>query len=100
MLSAAASGTVAAVLTNPFDVVKTRQQAMPAAGAAADGAPVTISGILRNTVQQEGVRGLYRGLGVRVAKIAPATALFMGTYEAVKQLDVAALVSQSAVEPA
>ena len=53
---------------------------------------MTISGILRNTVQQEGVRGLYRGLGVRVANIAPASALFMATYETVKQLDVAAFL--------
>lgn len=79
----ASSGTIAAALTTPFDVAKTRQQVLPAIGGstarAADSA-----GILANLAEiwrTEGAAGLMRGLVPRVCKVAPACAIMVGSYE-------------------
>ncbi|KAG2179560.1 hypothetical protein INT44_006407 [Umbelopsis vinacea] len=57
--SGAISGMVAAILTTPFDVVKTRLQVS----------------------SREGVRGLFRGCIPRLAKIAPSCAIMISSYE-------------------
>lgn len=78
------AGGLAAACTVPADVIKTRRQAslMP-------GNPVQLPSpfaIARNIVQDEGMRGLFRGAGPRVAKVAPACAIMMGSYELLRKL--------------
>mmetsp|Transcript_28437 Transcript_28437/g.92140 ORF Transcript_28437/g.92140 Transcript_28437/m.92140 type:complete len:376 (-) Transcript_28437:2069-3196(-) len=99
----AGSGMVAAAVTTPFDVVKTRMQAdiftASASGTSAGGAvppgpaaaSLTLSQqsrltaqLLRSIVRHEGPRALFAGLTARVAKVAPACAIMIGSYEYAK----------------
>ena len=41
--------------------------------------------VLRNIVSEHGYGGLYAGLVPRVAKIAPACAIMIGSYEVCKE---------------
>lgn len=107
----AVSGSVAAVATHPFDLVKTRLQASmgPASQRRASGAARQSStqngrhpnaasstarkvvssrtlSALRTILTEEGPMGLFRGLSPRIAKVAPACGLMIGSYEAVGTL--------------
>lgn len=84
-LCAGISGAFAAALTSPLDVVRTRLQTQEACphlsnGMKADG----ILGMLRHILRQEGVAGLFRGLGPRVLLAAPSAAVSWGTYETIR----------------
>jgi len=85
-VAGATSGTVAAALTLPFDVVKTRQQTtlgetlIGVRGAALPG----VVDIMRDIVQSQGAKGLFVGFFPRIAKVAPACAIMISTYEASK----------------
>lgn len=74
------AGGLAAFITVPADVVKTRRQA--SLGVA--NGPASPKEIARVILQEEGLRGLFRGAGPRVVKVAPACAIMMGTYELFK----------------
>lgn len=74
---------VAATLTNPFDVAKTHRQ-MIMTGQVHDARSGTID-IVRSIVRRHGWQGLFAGLGPRVAKVAPACGVMIGTYETAKQ---------------
>lgn len=78
---------VAAILTAPFDVVKTHKQiefgekvlyaeqpvkSIPKVGSIA---------ILRKIFQQNGLRGVYAGVIPRVVKVAPACAIMITSFE-------------------
>jgi len=89
-LSTGISGMVAAVVTQPLDVVKTRLQTQNI-GAEADEGKVrvyykglrsTVSAILRD----EGPSGLFRGTVPRLLFAAPSAAMCWGTYEVTKAL--------------
>jgi len=114
LTAGALSGAFAAALTTPFDVVKTRMQtsstpsrsriaaAMAASsrGSSSGGrgtwvlhgatqAPGSAPGqglldVLRSVYQTEGVRGLFTGMGPRVARAAPACAIVIASYEVLK----------------
>lgn len=73
-LSGIIAATVATTLTNPFDAIKTRLQLMP--GRYGN---MVIAG--RMMVQQEGVRSLFDGLGLRVGRKALSSALAWTGYE-------------------
>ena len=80
-MSGACSGALAATLTTPFDVIKTRQQAFIFNRHAA--VPSTlITG--QQILSEAGPRGLFAGLGPRLAKVSPACAIMIGSYEAGK----------------
>jgi solute carrier family 25 protein 39/40 len=80
-VSGACSGAVAATLTTPFDVIKTRQQAFLFNRSAT--VPSTLlTG--RQIIGEAGARGLFAGLGPRLAKVSPACAIMIGSYEAGK----------------
>jgi solute carrier family 25 protein 39/40 len=74
----ATSGTAAALLTSPFDVLKTRRQSlvMSTPGQQSSALP-----LLRQIVRTEGVSALFAGLGPRIAKIAPACGIMISCYE-------------------
>lgn len=80
------AGGLAALCTVPPDVVKTRRQSAFVRGP--DGRSVAPSSmmIVRQIVDDEGLRGLLRGAGPRVAKVAPACAIMMGSYEVFRKL--------------
>lgn len=79
-ISGATSGTVAAVVTHPFDLVKTQLQ------AKSSGQQNQTISILKGILKNEGVQGLFKGLSPRIAKVAPACGLMIGSYEAVGTL--------------
>jgi len=106
------AGVLAAAATTPMDVVKTRRQvfstldpalgpplgppisleanvvgaasAGSAAGSAAAGNGSTPA-VVRAILREAGVGGLFRGLGARVLKIAPACAIMISSYDAGKR---------------
>ncbi|KAI8066412.1 mitochondrial carrier domain-containing protein [Gongronella butleri] len=70
------SGMMAAALTTPFDLAKTKRQVDE--GTLKDR---RMMGILRAVYKQEGVSGLFRGLGPRLAKVAPSCGIMISSYE-------------------
>ncbi|KAK1969663.1 mitochondrial carrier [Colletotrichum sublineola] len=82
-VSAGAAGAIAAFITTPSDVVKTRM--MLSAGEAGDEPKPKKSrgslGVMRDVYRQNGVRGLFRGGGLRSAWTAVGSGLYLGTYE-------------------
>ncbi|GAA5895355.1 hypothetical protein JCM5296_002385 [Sporobolomyces johnsonii] len=87
-VSGAGSGMIAATLTNPFDVVKTRRQALTAAAhspSSPSSSPKTFA-ILADIARKEGWRGLTQGLTPRLAKVGPACGLMISVYEVVPSL--------------
>ena len=82
------SGAISAVLTNPLDVAKTHMQvdlgeSVEGLGRRALGAGSFVT-VLKSVVAEHGYAGLYAGLVPRMAKIAPACAIMIGSYEAGK----------------
>ncbi|XP_062841040.1 probable mitochondrial glutathione transporter SLC25A39 isoform X2 [Trichomycterus rosablanca] len=82
--SGAVSGAIAAVLTLPFDVVKTRRQIqlgeMETVGATLKKQSSTWL-IMKSIWSEKGYRGLFAGFMPRVIKVAPACAIMISTYE-------------------
>ncbi|XP_010016196.1 PREDICTED: solute carrier family 25 member 39-like, partial [Nestor notabilis] len=88
--SGAISGTVAAVLTLPFDVVKTQRQIelghsevrpAPASHPLPSSKPSSTWLLLQHIRAESGTRGLFAGFLPRVIKVAPACAIMISTYE-------------------
>jgi solute carrier family 25, member 39/40 len=79
-LSGAISGTTAALLTSPFDTLKTRKQALIMT-AAGDGSRTATMPLLAEIVRTEGSSALFAGLIPRIAKIAPACGIMIACYE-------------------
>ena len=88
----ACAGSTAAIFTTPFDLVKTRLQtesAYLAANPAAASGGVRYRGVahvLSTIVREEGIRGLYRGIGPRLVIYCSQGAIFFGCYELCKAL--------------
>ncbi|KAG0212659.1 hypothetical protein BGX28_005855 [Mortierella sp. GBA30] len=74
--SGALSGMMAAILTTPFDVAKTRRQV-----DLMQPVHTKMLSLMRAIVKEEGFRGLWRGLTARVAKVAPSCAIMISSYE-------------------
>ncbi|XP_073104470.1 uncharacterized protein [Elaeis guineensis] len=71
----ALSGGVAAVVTTPFDVMKTRMMTAP------QGLPVSMQMVAVNILRQEGLLGLFKGAVPRFFWIAPLGAMNFAGYE-------------------
>eukprot|EP00850_Spirogloea_muscicola_P021272 SM000243S08573 [mRNA] locus=s243:135354:137272:+ [translate_table: standard] len=76
------AGGVAALVTTPLDVIKTRLQVMQREG----GGRPSVSDTVRRLVRDEGLRGFYRGLGPRWASMALWGTAMITTYEFLKRL--------------
>lgn len=88
LLAGSVSGASAAVLTNPLDVVKTHMQVSLgeyAKGQVRQMGTGSLYDIMQKVVSKHGIIGLYAGLVPRVAKIAPACAIMISSYEAFKK---------------
>lgn len=77
--SGAISGTSAALLTSPFDVLKTRRQALLVSPANIK-MPRTIP-LLLQIIRTEGPAALYAGITPRICKIAPACGIMISCFE-------------------
>ncbi|KAL4630891.1 solute carrier family 25 member 39-like isoform X2 [Arapaima gigas] len=80
----AVSGAVAAVMTLPFDVVKTQRQIQLGemeTGRCAVKKPSSTLHIMQKIRVESGYRGLFAGLLPRLIKVAPACAVMISTYE-------------------
>ncbi|XP_039076849.1 solute carrier family 25 member 39 isoform X4 [Hyaena hyaena] len=78
------SGTVAAILTLPFDVVKTQRQVALGAVEAVKVTPPRADStwlLLRRIRAESGTRGLFAGFLPRIIKAAPSCAIMISTYE-------------------
>lgn len=95
-LAGASSGAVAAFVTTPFDVGKTRQQvfkhggdevASKAALKAGEKLPeeLTMPKFLAHIFKEEGIKGLFKGWAARCLKVAPACAIMISSYEVGKR---------------
>jgi solute carrier family 25 protein 39/40 len=112
MVSGCVAGGVAAAVTTPFDVAKTRmqistpaQQQAHAARAAAAAAPAAVAGgaggaggsagagwlgnvkvfsVLREVYHREGLEGLFTGVKPRAFRAAPACGIVISVYELLK----------------
>ncbi|PNW81954.1 hypothetical protein CHLRE_06g267800v5 [Chlamydomonas reinhardtii] len=80
LIAGSTAGAIAAVVTTPFDVVKTRLQ-MGDVRQRQTGMQV-----LRQVVAAEGPAGLFKGWGPRAARTAPACAVVVASYEVLKLL--------------
>ncbi|BFZ06238.1 hypothetical protein BsWGS_09276 [Bradybaena similaris] len=84
--SGALAGSVAAILTLPFDVIKTRRQIE--LGELVLGSrkePTSTWIIIRKIYSSEGFKALYTGLPPRLMKVAPACAIMISTFEYFKR---------------
>ncbi|KAL8771856.1 MAG: hypothetical protein Q9209_002794 [Squamulea sp. 1 TL-2023] len=92
-LAGATSGAVAAIVTTPFDVGKTRQQVLDDSKKT----PRPKNSLLRpeersmprflyHIWKEEGAAGLFRGWAARCLKVAPACAIMISSYEIGKKM--------------
>ena len=97
LLAGAGAGSLAAAVTNPLDVIKTRLQTQrcqtqPAAAVGTCPTPIrrlAYTGVLQTCAaiwREDGVRGFARGAQARVLVHAPSVAICWTTYEAGKHL--------------
>ncbi|XP_068668703.1 uncharacterized protein [Aristolochia californica] len=75
----ALSGGIAAVVTTPFDVMKTRMMTAP------PGLPVSMSMVAFSILRQDGPLGLFKGAVPRFFWIAPLGAMNFAGYELAKK---------------
>ncbi|XP_069682426.1 mitochondrial glutathione transporter SLC25A40-like isoform X3 [Periplaneta americana] len=83
-LAGATAGSIAAIATNPFDVVKTHQQIELGEKEIYSDPPrksSTMMKTLKNIYSRNGVSGLFTGLTPRLVKVAPACAIMISTFE-------------------
>ncbi len=92
---ASVAGTIASVVTNPLDVVKTRLQTQNmAAGLTKDTSDEVMVGVkyrdilssAKTMIKEEGTRSFSRGIVPRVLQASTSSALSWVTYEFVKHL--------------
>jgi len=83
-LSGATSGTAAALMTSPLDVVKTRRQALVFASPETRG--LSSFAFLARIARTEGVGALFAGVTPRMVKIAPACGIMIASFEGVGKL--------------
>ncbi|XP_003966175.1 mitochondrial glutathione transporter SLC25A40 [Takifugu rubripes] len=82
--SGGVSGSIASIVTLPFDVVKTRRQVELGEGDAkklsGQVSSSTIS-VMRRILTQDGIGALFAGFLPRLIKVAPACAIMISSYE-------------------
>ena len=80
-LAGASGGLLAALITHPFDVMKTQQQ-LEAYHLT------TTTNHTTTTIRRLGVRGLFSGLTMRLFTVIPASAIMVTIYETIKNMDL------------
>ena len=77
-VSGALSGTTAALITSPFDVLKTRRQALLMSATTSTTSTIALTAEILRT---EGIAALYAGIVPRISKIAPACGIMIACFE-------------------
>ena len=88
-IAGASSGAIAAFVTTPFDVGKTRQQTVlhnPDVNLKDMPEGRTMPRFLWHIYQTEGTAGLFKGWTARCLKVAPACAIMISSYEIGKRM--------------
>ena len=73
---------------HPIDTIKAKLQVISIPGLNEGSQAVgkgAMSKIIRETINKEGIRGLYRGFGIHVGGSIPAGGLYYGSYEFFKK---------------
>jgi solute carrier family 25 protein 39/40 len=87
-ISGATAGSLAAVLTHPFEVIKTAQQFQYTTAQLShhsiDLSKANLATTCRYILQTRGFPGLFTGLVPRVLKIAPSCAVMLSSYDVTK----------------
>ncbi|EME40062.1 hypothetical protein DOTSEDRAFT_158719 [Dothistroma septosporum NZE10] len=92
-IAGAGAGGVAALVTTPFDVGKTRQQTVINSTMSAEkrrNSPEgrTMPRLLWHIYKTQGTSGLFKGWAARCLKVAPACAIMISSYEIGKKMAV------------
>jgi len=82
-LSSAIAGSLSRLLLHPVDTLKAKLQVQK---SSASPQFTSLSSAFRYTLQQEGLKGLYRGLSFSIAGSLPAVTLYFSSYELGKNL--------------
>ncbi|KIY47030.1 mitochondrial carrier [Fistulina hepatica ATCC 64428] len=82
-VSGASSGILAALITTPFDVLKTRRQALIMSHSRG---PISTLPLLATILREEGYTALFAGLMPRIVKIAPACGIMIASFEGIGKL--------------
>lgn len=90
-LCGASAGVASGIVTCPLDVIKTRLQAQGSFRPRPYAGPARVvykglTGTARTIWVEDGIRGLYRGLGPMLLGYIPTWAVYMSTYESTKDL--------------
>ncbi|KAL1967923.1 hypothetical protein VTN77DRAFT_2340 [Rasamsonia byssochlamydoides] len=72
------AGGIAAGLTTPLDVIKTR---VMLARRESDSDGVRVKDVVRRIMREEGMEAFWRGIGPRVTAVALGGAIFLGSYQ-------------------
>ncbi|XP_049850301.1 uncharacterized protein LOC126322419 [Schistocerca gregaria] len=88
LIAGGAGGMLGAVITSPLEVVKTRLQARYHKSSLQSGFKFGFGTIRALSVlrREEGIKGLYRGLGPHLFGVVPSRAIYFFTYGTSKQL--------------
>jgi solute carrier family 25 protein 39/40 len=86
-VSGACAGMLAAIFTTPIDVIKTRRQMNLGTMKDSTG-PYKMIDICNQIIKDEGIWGLTKGMFPRAAKVAPACAIMISSYEFCKKIIV------------
>lgn len=78
MISGLLSGATAKLFIHPIDTIKAKVQVETKETQK-------ISDAFKSTMKSEGIKGLYRGIGISVIGSLPACCLYFGTYEWAKK---------------
>ncbi|KAJ2837057.1 Carrier protein, mitochondrial [Coemansia erecta] len=84
--SGASSGVVAATLTTPFDVAKTRRQIQGYTHPHSSTTQQTLAQVVRQIVAANGAKGLFAGIVPRLMKVVPSCAIMISSYELGKMI--------------
>lgn len=82
-IAGSVAGSIAALITTPFDVGKTRQQI---GHHAATSSSMGMIPLMATIVRTEGISALFVGAAPRVLKVAPACAIMISSYEMGKKV--------------
>ncbi|PPQ69307.1 hypothetical protein CVT24_001673 [Panaeolus cyanescens] len=80
----AGGGLVASIATCPLDVVKTKLQAQRAIPGQMG--YLGVLGTVKDILRENGVRGLYRGLGPTILGYLPTWAIYFAVYDGIKTM--------------
>lgn len=73
-LTGSISGSFAGFIVTPFDVIKTKLMTQNA----------TTTEVVTTIMKEEGIKGMYRGAGIRMIYLGVGGSAFFGIYEQLK----------------